>query len=170
MDYCLLYKWWLDKWQNSNISHVFFQFTRVWWEETFLLMNQENFSTFNYIFWFISMFLYQTLINFDLKYETKYDSIVYTIKFYLRIFFSAIICILFSKKYYRIMQFSSLCMKTRLKSFEFKPLDMDHKPISYSLPPLIIVEIFGRKLAFFDGFFSGKWVSFLFSEYSEKNV
>ena len=47
------------------------------------------------------------------------------------------------------MQFSSHCMKTRLKSFEFKPLDMDYKPISYSLPPLIIVEIFGRKLEFF---------------------
>ena len=68
------------------------------------------------------------------------------------------------------MQFSSLFMKTRLKSFEFKPLDMDYKPISYSLPPLIIVEIFGRKLAFFDDFFSGKWVSFLFSEYTDKII
>ena len=116
------------------------------------------------------MFLYKTLINFYLQYQTKYDSIVYTIKFDLRIFFSAIICILFSKKWYRIMQFSSLFMKTRLKSFEFKPLDMDHKHISYSLPPLIIVEIFGRKLAFFDDFFSGKWVSFLFSEYTDKII
>ena len=119
-------------------------------------MNQANFTGFIYIFSFISMVLYQTLIIFYLKYQTKYDSIVYTIKFYLRIFVSAIICILFSKKWYRIMQFSSHCMKTRLKSLEFKPLDMDYKPISYSLPPLIIVEIFGRKLAFFLWFLFGK--------------
>ena len=152
------------------LSCCFFQFTRVWWKETFLLRNQENFSRFNYIFWFISMFLYQTLIKFYLKYQTKYDSIVYTIKFYLRIFFSAIICILFSKKWYRIMQFSSHCMKTRLKSFEFRPLDMDQRVISYCPYPLFILEIWMRKLSFLHDPLSGEWVFFLFSEYSEKII
>ena len=68
------------------------------------------------------------------------------------------------------MQFSSQCITTRLKSFEFKSLDMDQRPISYSLHALIIVEILRRKLAFLNAPLSGKWGSLLFSEYIGKMI
>ena len=113
MDYCLLYNWWLDKWQIPISLMFFFQFTRVWWGETFLIMNQTNLSRFNYIFCYISMFLYQPLIIFLFKIPNYHILLYKQLKFITPYFFSAIICIFLFKNYYRFVQISSHCMKTR---------------------------------------------------------